>query len=49
MIDSSKGDANVRYASPKLTVYGEFSKLTASGSFLSGEGTGMFANNFRRP
>jgi len=46
---SLKTEQKAQYARPKLAVYGEFSKLTASGSFASGEGTGMSFDNFRLP
>jgi hypothetical protein len=38
-----------QYSQPKLVVYGEFSKLTASGSTLRNEGTGMRSDNLRIP
>lgn len=38
-----------QYSRPKLVVYGEFSKLTASGSAMINEGTGMMNDNLRKP
>ncbi len=48
MIDS-KTSAARKYSTPTLAVYGEFSTLTASGSTMMNEGTGMAMDRMRLP
>ena len=48
MIDS-KTSAARKYSTPTLAVYGEFSTLTASGSAMMNEGTGMMRDGARKP